>query len=87
MDDVRANPDIVDLKVIENGPAILAGGPAFKLHLTYRSKSGLLRQSVRYGCVDKGMLVTLSFDAPKQYYFSHDLAAFEQMKNSLHWKS
>lgn len=87
LDDFRANPEIVDLKIIEHGPASLAGSPAFKLSLTYRSKSGLLRQRVRYGCLDKGMLVSLSFDAPKQYYFSHDLDTFERMRNSLHWKS
>jgi hypothetical protein len=87
LDDFRANPEIVDLKIIENGPATLAGNPGFKLSLTYRSKSGLLRQRVRYGCLDKGLLISLSYDAPKQYYFSHDLAVFEQMRNFLRWKS
>jgi hypothetical protein len=87
LDDFRANPEIVDLKIVGNGPATIAGSPGFKLSLIYRSKSGLLRQTVRYGCLDKGILVSLSYNAPKQYYFSHDLATFEQMINSLRWKS
>lgn len=87
LDDIRANPDIVDLKLIENGPATLAGARAFKLSISYRNKSGLLRQRVQYGSLDKGMLVTISYDAPRQYYFSHDLDTFEHMKSSVRWKS
>ena len=87
LDNVRANPDIVDLHVVENGPAVLIGTQGFKLNFTYRVKSGLLRQTAIYGCLDRGMLVTISLDAPKQHYFQHHLPALEKAKDSLRWKS
>ena len=87
LDDIRANPDIVDLKIVENGPATLAGSQGFRVSYTYRSKSGLLRQAVTYGCIDKGMLTTIGFDAPKRHYFSLDLPTFERVKDSVRWTS
>ena len=87
LDNVRDNPDAVDLKIVENAPATLLGAPGFKLHFTYRGTSGLQRQSVLYGCLDKGMLVTLSLDAPKRHYFTKDLPALEKVKETLRWKS
>lgn len=87
LDDIRSNSSIVDLKIIENGPAALAGSQGFKIHYTYRSKSGLLRQSLVYGCLGRGMLTTLTFDAPQRHYFALDLTIFEQVKESLRWKS
>ncbi|MCW5798862.1 MAG: hypothetical protein KIT40_10205 [Nitrospira sp.] len=87
LDDIRSNSSIVDLKIIENGPATLVGSQGFKISYAYRSKSGLLRQSLAYGCLDKGMLTTLTFDAPQRHYFALDLATFEQVKASLRWKS
>ncbi len=87
LDDLRANPEVVDLNVVDHRPSTVAGVPGFRLTVTYRGKSGLLRQSALYGCTHKGMLVLLSFDAPKRHYFAYDLATFETMKDSLHWKS
>ena len=87
LDDIRSNSSIVDLKILENGPATLAGSQGFKIHYTYRNKSGLLRQSLAYGCLDRGMLTTLTFDAPQRHYFALDLTIFEQVKESLRWKS
>ena len=87
LDNVRANPQVVELHIIENGPAIVAGTPGFKLTYTYREKSGLPRQATLYGTLDRDQLVTLSFDAIQRYYFQKDLATFEKTKDSLRWKS
>ena len=87
LDDLRANPEVVDLKVVDQRPSTVAGVSGFKLTVTYRGKSGLLRQSSLYGCIEKSLLVMLSFDAPKRHYFASDLATFETVKDSLHWKS
>lgn len=87
LDDVRANSQIVDLHILENGPAIVAGTPGFKLTFTYQEKSGLTRQAIIYGTLGKDMLVTLSYDAVKRHYFQKDLATFEKAKDSLRWKS
>ena len=86
-DDIRANPDVVDLIISEMSPATLAGSEAFRLNLNYRSKAGLRRQSIVYGCIDKGLLTLLSFDAPRRHYFSPDLPTFERMKDSVIWIS
>ncbi|MBS0160536.1 MAG: hypothetical protein U0233_00950 [Nitrospira sp.] len=87
LDDIRADSNMVDFTIIENGPTILAGSQGFKIKYAYRSKSGLRRQSVMYGCLDKGMLITLTFDAPQRHYFALDLPTFEKVKDSLRWKS
>lgn len=87
VDNLRADPDKVDFHLLENAPSTLVGVPGFKLVYSYRGKSGLLRQSALYGCLDKGMLVTISLDAPKRYYFQKDLPALEKVKESLRWKS
>ena len=87
LDNVRANPLIVDLRVMENGPAIVAGTPGFRLNFTYQEKSGLTRQAIIYGTLDRDMLVTMSYDAIKRHYFQKDLATFEKAKDSLRWKS
>jgi hypothetical protein len=87
LDNVKANPQIVDLHIMENGPAIVAGTPGFKLNFTYQEKSGLTRQSIIYGTLDRDMLVMLSYDAVKRHYFQKDVATFEKAKDSLRWKS
>ncbi|MGB4068999.1 MAG: hypothetical protein WBK08_13295 [Nitrospira sp.] len=87
LDNVKATPQVVDLQIIENGPAIVAGAPGFKLTYTYREKSGLTRQATLYGTLDRDTLVTLSYDAVKRHYFQKDLATFEKAKDSLRWKS
>lgn len=87
LDNARADPQVVDLHIMENGPAIVAGAPGFKLNFTYREKSGLIRQASIYGTLHRDMLVTLSYDAVKRLYFQKDLSTFEKAKDSLRWKS
>lgn len=43
LDNVRANPQVVDLQIVQSGPAMVAGTPGFTLTYTYREKSGLTR--------------------------------------------
>ena len=87
LEEIRADPTIIDLRVIENGPAMLAGAPGFRLNFSYRNRSGLPRQSLVYGCIDKGDLIILSYDAPRRHYFSQDLASFEAVRKSLRRKA
>ncbi len=85
VDDFRANPNIADLTLIETSSATLAGSEGFRITFGYKDKSGLRRQSVVYGSIDKELLTMLSFDAPQRHYFALDLATFEQVKESLRW--
>lgn len=87
LDNIRATPEIVDLHIVENAPAMLVGVPGFKLNYTFRGKSGLQRQVVLYGCVDRGMLVTLALNSVRRHYFQRGLPALEKVKTSLRWKS
>jgi hypothetical protein len=87
LDDMRANPNFVDLQVVENSPSTLDGVPGYKVIIRYRNKAGLPRQAVYYGCVEKGLLYTLIYDAPQRHYYALDLATFEAVKNSFKWKS
>lgn len=86
LDDMRGNPNLTDLQVIENSPATLDGTPAFKVVFRYRNKAGLPMQAAYYGCIEKGLLYTLIYDAPQRHYYELDLPTFEAVKNSLKWK-
>jgi hypothetical protein len=86
VDDLRANPHYHDIQVIEHSPTTLDGDPGYKVVIRYRSKAGLHRQAVHYGCIHTGLLYMLSYDAPQRHYYALDLPTFEAVKNSLKWK-
>lgn len=83
LEEIRADPALLDLRVIDNAPAMLAGASGFRLHFNYRDKSGLPRQALVYGCIDNGDLIILSYMAPRRHYFAQDLATFEAVRKSL----
>lgn len=87
LDDLRANPGIMDLQLIENSPAQLGGVPGFKLVFGYRNKGGLLKQAVIYGCVKRGYVYSLAYNASRRHYFALDLATFESVKDSFTWSA
>ncbi|HEU4684989.1 MAG TPA: hypothetical protein VFS39_10860 [Nitrospira sp.] len=87
LDNIRANPEVIDLSVIESAPATVLGAPGFKLRYTYRGKTGLTREVGMYGCLDRDMLVILSLDAPRRYYFEKDWPVLDKVKDSLRWQS
>jgi hypothetical protein len=86
VDDMRANPHYHDIHVVEDSPTALDGDPGYKVVIRYRSKAGLPRQAVHYGCIHTGLLYMLSYDAPQRHYYALDLPTFEAVKNSLKWK-
>jgi hypothetical protein len=87
LDDMRANPEFVDLQVVENSPNTLDGIPGYKVIIRYRNKTGLPKQAVHYGCIEKGLLYSLTYAAPQRHYYALDLPTFEAVKNSFKWKS
>lgn|SRR5512135_270577 len=86
LDDLRANPHFNDIQVVEDSPTTLDGDPGYKMVIRYRSKAGLPRQAVHYGCIHTGLVYMLSYDAPQRHYYALDLPTFEAVKNSLKWK-
>lgn len=87
LDDMRANPNLIDLQVVENSPATLGGTPGYKVNVRYRNKAGLPKQTVHYGCIEKGQLYTLIYEAPQRHYYALDLQTFEMVKDSFKWKA
>jgi hypothetical protein len=86
LDDVRADPSIMDVQLLENSPAQLGGVPGFKLVIGYRNKEGLLKQGMIYGCVNRGNIYSLTYNATRRHYFALDLPTFESVKSSFTWK-
>lgn len=86
LDDLQADPDLIDLQVVENSPSTLDGVPGYKLVVRYRTKAGLPKQTVYYGCLEKGLLYSLIYDAPQRHYYALDLPTFESVKKSFTWK-
>lgn len=86
LDDLRANPQFNDIHVVEHSPTTLDGEAGYKLVIRYRSKAGLPRQAVHYGCIHTSLLYMLSYDAPQRHYYALDLPTFDAVKNSFKWK-
>ena len=87
VDDLRANPNFIDLQVVGNSPTTLDGVPGYKLVVQFRNKAGLPKEAVYYGCLVKGSLYILIYEAPQRHYFPLDLPTFEAVKSSFKWKS
>jgi hypothetical protein len=87
LDDMRANPNVLDLQLVETSPSAFDGIPGYKIVVRYRNKAGLPRQAVQYGCIEKGLLYTLIYDAPQRHYYALDLPTFEAVKSSFKWKA
>lgn len=87
LDDMQANPNFMDVHLVENSPSTFDGVPGYKVVVRYHNKAGLPRQTVNYGCIEKGFLYTLIYDAPQRHYYTLDLPTFEAVKSSFKWKA
>jgi len=83
LDNSRSNEEVLDLKVIENKPASLAGGTGFRLLYSYKSKDGLRYRSLYYGSLRGEWFYGVRFAAPQRHYFARDLPVFEKAVKSL----
>jgi hypothetical protein len=74
------------LVVEQNEPATVGGRDGFRLLLDYATDSGVRYRELVYGAVtDKGP-ATISYVAPRLYYFERDLPTFEAMLSTLKLK-
>jgi len=75
-----------DLVVVSNEPAELAGKPAFRVHLKYRtpeSTGGAAMESVAIGtALDSGVMLA-TFEAPSIHYFERWIGKFDAAANSI----
>lgn len=76
VDDVRANPEVSSVKVLETRPATVAGRPGFRATLSFMD-GGLRRQAVLTGMLDDEDLWRVTYVAPARHYFDLDLKTFD----------
>lgn len=70
-----------NMEILSNEPALLAGRPAFRVHVAYRASVDM--GSVRYQAIIVGAnspqgIFLVAYDAAVLHYFGRDLEAFEK---------
>jgi hypothetical protein len=85
--ELQAGPNAVrDLVVVSNEPAQLAGRPAFRVHVKYRTQAfagGAEMESVAVGtALDSGVMLA-TFVAPSIHYFERWVGEFNAVAGSI----
>lgn len=83
IDSMRSHPNITDLQVLENTPAVLGGHPGFKLLYIFKTKTGLRIKAAYYGVMLGNWHYYMVYEAPERHYFAKDYPVFEKIKESL----
>ncbi len=77
-DDLISNPDLSNLRFIEESPATIGGFPGFKLVYEFQPRGGPDTKIIKYGLVQGDWYYNLFYTAPARYYFDKDAATFEK---------
>lgn len=83
LDNLRSNPEALNVEVLDNAPDTVAGRPGFRLAYTWKTRRGLRLKAVHYGVADGETLYRIVYQAAARYYFDKDAAAFEQVRQSF----
>lgn len=83
LDDIRSDPTILNLEVVENVPLMRNGIPSFKIVFTYKNSDGLKLKSIHYGFLHGEWFYTIRYNAALRYYFEKDLKTFEEILKSF----
>jgi hypothetical protein len=81
--ELHAIKGLSGIVVKENGPATLAGMPAFRLRLQFRNARGVPFEQVVIGTARQNEVLTASYQALATHYFQRDLPTFEGLVGSL----
>lgn len=73
----------VNIETLSNRPALLGGQDGFFLHLRLKSSDGLDVDVLVYGVLRGEHFFSLSYTAPKLWYFPRDKNSFEKMVGSF----
>ena len=78
--EMTAASSLQNMEILSNEPALLAGRPAFRVHVAYRASVDM--GSVRYQAIVVGAnspqgIFLVGYDAAVLHYFQRDVAAFE----------
>lgn len=82
LDDLRSEPGIAEVIVLEEGPVTLGGQPGFRAVVQYRT-GGLVVKQVLSGALVGGRCFRLRYIAPRRHYFDRDVAVFERVRESF----
>lgn len=84
IDDLKSDPAVMNLTVIENEPVLVDGHDGFKLLFGYRSRDGLMLKTAYYGVIYGSNFYSLRFTAPQRHYFDKDIHTFESILANFH---
>lgn len=83
IDNFRSNPNIFNMQIIENNPAVIGGYNGFKIVYKYKTDKGLTKKGVYYCSVVDEWRYKIVYEAPARYYYTKDLPALERIKESF----
>jgi hypothetical protein len=77
--ELRTQPILQNIEIIDNQPRAVGGRPGFALHLQYRTERGAPFDRVVYGAAFKDGVLFFTYNALHIYYFERDRAVFDQV--------
>lgn len=83
IDAFSSDPDFLNLKILENVPAKVAGHPGFRGVWTYRLTDGLGKKTLFYGFFANDGYYYIRYTAAQRYYYDRDLETFENVVRSF----
>jgi hypothetical protein len=83
LDDHRSNPNVFNLVVEENVPAMVEGRRGFKLVYTWTTEDGYRLKRIHYGFMEGKWVYRIIYQAAARHYFDRDLATFEKLRESF----
>lgn len=83
LDDLRTDPTVNALKVLETKPATISGKKGFRTTVAFKDGHGLRHKAVLCGVVAEDRAWQITYVAPVRHYFDRDLPAFDAALASL----
>jgi hypothetical protein len=79
IDDMRSDPAVSNLEIIENAPAVVDGHDGFRLVFSHRTPEGLAMLTAYYGLIHDRTYHSMRFSAAQRHYFDKDIQTFENL--------
>jgi hypothetical protein len=83
IDNLRSNPQIFNMQIIENDPVLIGAYAGFKIVYQYQTDKGLTKKGVYYCSLVDEWSYKINYEAPARYYFEKDLPALELVKETF----
>jgi len=83
VDEIRSDPSVKSVKVIETRPTTLAGKPGFRVSLSMKDEEGLPLKAILAGLLDGESGWRITYVAPARHYFDLDAREFDKALQSF----